>query len=181
MGVILVGLGGNVGDVTAALAEAVRRLRAMAEVAGVDVSPLYETAPSGPIRDQPRFLNACARLRWRDGAPPPEPVALVRRLREIERALGRRREAETPQGPRAIDLDLLTCGELVGEWPGPPAVTLPHPRLAQRRFVLAPLADLVGEAFVLPGLGRATVGELLRGAEARHPDETVRRVGELIV
>ena len=91
--------------------------------------------------------------------------ALLEVLLEVERVLGRVREGER-WGPRTIDLDLLLQDELVVDWPG---LTLPHPRLHERRFALEPLAELAPDA-VVPGHG--TAGELLRalasGADPVH-------------
>ena len=106
------------------------------------VSAFRDTEPVGFV-DQPRFLNAAARLETTL-----RPGALLERLLSVERELGRTREG--PRfGPRTIDLDLLLYGDEVVAEPG---LTIPHPRLAERRFVLEPLADL-DPALVVPGLG----------------------------
>jgi 2-amino-4-hydroxy-6-hydroxymethyldihydropteridine diphosphokinase len=89
-----------------------------------------------------------------------EPVAVLDDLLAIEAALGRRREHETPLGPRPIDLDLLLCGDRVLSSAGPPALEVPHPRLVERAFALAPLAEVAGYDLRLPGLD-ITVGERL--------------------
>ena len=112
------------------------------------VSKLRNTEPVGYV-DQPRFLNGAARLETELGAP-----ALLAVLLGVERELGRMRDGPR-YGPRAIDLDLLLYGdELVDE----PGLTVPHPRLHERRFALEPLAEL-DPALVVPG--RGPVGELL--------------------
>jgi 2-amino-4-hydroxy-6-hydroxymethyldihydropteridine diphosphokinase len=136
-----IGLGSNLGNREAAL-------RGALELLGDDVvavSSFRETDPVGYL-DQPRFLNAAAALET--GL---EPRALLDRLLEVERELGRTRDG--PRfGPRTIDLDLLLYGDLVIDEPG---LVVPHPRLAERRFVLEPLAELDPD-LVVPGLGRVT-------------------------
>jgi 2-amino-4-hydroxy-6-hydroxymethyldihydropteridine diphosphokinase len=131
-----VGMGSNLGDRAGSLLLA---LRGMTK-AGLTVSRLssvYETEPSGVFEEQPAFLNMVAEL----SAPLPEPEALLRLLLDIERSLGRRRPR--PLAPRTLDLDLLLYGDERRETD---TLMLPHPRLHQRRFVLAPLAELIPEA-----------------------------------
>ena len=136
-----IGLGSNLGDRDAALRGALELLGT--EV--VAVSSFRETDPVGYL-DQPRFLNAAAAL---DTELPPR--ELLARLLEVERELGRTRDGPR-YGPRTIDLDLLLYGDLVIDEPG---LVVPHPRLAERRFVLEPLAELDPD-LVVPGLGRVT-------------------------
>ena len=138
MATAYIGLGSNLGDRGENLRRALERLGA------ARVSTIRETDPVG-VTEQPRFLNAVAEL---ETDLPPR--ALLDRLLEIERDLGRDRESEERWGPRAIDLDLLLYDDEVIDEPG---LTVPHPRLAERRFVLEPLAELAPE-LVLPD-GRA--------------------------
>jgi 2-amino-4-hydroxy-6-hydroxymethyldihydropteridine diphosphokinase len=145
-----VGVGTNLGDRWAHLALAARALSAAPRVALVRASRVLDTAPLGP--PQPRFLNAA--LEVETGLPPRRLLAL---LQEIERAALRRPAVRW--GPRSLDLDLLLYGDLVLDEPG---LTLPHPGLRARRFVLQPLAELC-PALVVPGTGR-TVAELLAAA-----------------
>jgi len=128
-----VGLGSNLGEREATLREALTRLSELDEVAVVAVSSFRETDPVGNA-DQPRFVNAAAELETSLA-----PRELLERLLEVERSLGRDRTREERWGPRTVDLDLLLYGdETVGE----PGLEVPHPRLAERAFVLEPLVEL---------------------------------------
>jgi 2-amino-4-hydroxy-6-hydroxymethyldihydropteridine diphosphokinase len=150
-----VGMGSNLGDRAGNLLLGVR---AMFE-AGLRVtrlSSVYETEPVGVEDAQPAFLNMAAEL----SAPLPPPEELLSILLDVERALGRRRER--PLQARTLDLDLLLYG---GELSETDTLTLPHPRLHLRRFVLAPLAELIPEARH-PLLG-ATFAELLAATGER--------------
>jgi 2-amino-4-hydroxy-6-hydroxymethyldihydropteridine diphosphokinase len=141
-----VGLGANVGDREATI-------RRAAELIGATrLSTLIETEPWG-YADQPRFLNAVAELETDEG-----PRALLERLLDVERALGRTREGPR-YGPRVIDLDLLLYGDEVVDEPG---LTVPHPHLHERGFALEPLAELAPE-LEIPG--RGPVQALLAGLE----------------
>lgn len=145
------GIGSNLGDREAYVRQA---LDLLAEEPGIElqeVSEIRETDPVGVV-DQPRFLNGAARVST-DLAP----RALLERLLAIERRLGRVRAER--YGPRTIDLDLLLYGDRVIDEPG---LSVPHPRLADRRFVLEPLAEL-DPALVVPG--RGSVQALLAGLE----------------
>lgn len=132
-------LGTNLGDRAANLRRALAALRN--EFAVEAISPCYETEPAYVI-DQPRFYNMACRAQ----ASMP-PLDLLRRLKRLETALGR--EPGARYGPRLIDLDLLLYGDLVLD---SPELTLPHPHLHERAFVLVPLADIAPE-LVHPTLG----------------------------
>jgi 2-amino-4-hydroxy-6-hydroxymethyldihydropteridine diphosphokinase len=133
-----VGLGSNMGDRERMLWSAVHMLAFSPEVEVVAVSSIRETDPVG-FADQPRFLNAAVALDTEL-----EPRALLEFLMAVERELGRTRDG-LRFGPRTIDLDLLLYGDEVVDEPG---LTVPHPRLHERRFVLEPLAELNDELTV---------------------------------
>ncbi|MEO0034927.1 MAG: 2-amino-4-hydroxy-6-hydroxymethyldihyropteridine pyrophosphokinae [Pseudomonadota bacterium] len=155
-------LGSNLGDRAANLRAA---LAALAECVHLTaLSSVWETAPLH-VLDQPAFLNlVLAGETGLDGHP------LLARLKRIEHDLGR--VASLRYGPRLIDIDILCLGEVVRE---DPVLTLPHPRLAERRFVLAPLAE-IAPALVPPGLGRDVAALLAALGEAGG---AVRRLGPL--
>ena|SRR5579871_1950715 len=147
-----IALGSNLesrfGDREANLWEAVERLRELGEVKAVSSS--YDTAPVGYL-DQPRFLNAAMLLETSL-----DPTELMRALLEVELAMGRERVGAVAKGPRVIDLDLLLYGQAVMNTT---ELTLPHPEMMERRFVLEPLAE-IAPGMVHPVLG-LTVGEML--------------------
>lgn len=157
------GLGSNVGDREAHLRAAVELLAAHAiEVEAV--SSVYETEPVGEILDQPDFLNAAVRI-----STELEPEALLDACKAIEVEQGRMFGGPR-HGPRALDVDLLILGELELE---SERLTLPHPQVTARRFVLAPLLELD------PGLALPD-GTVLREALARLGEgERVERIGAL--
>ena len=137
-----VGLGANLGERETTLRRAVELLASEPEVEVVALSSLRETDPVGFL-DQPRFVNGAAKVETTLG-----PRALLERLLEVERSLGRERTG--PRfGPRTVDLDLLLYGDETIDEPG---LHVPHPRLHERRFALEPLAEL-DPGLVVPGRG----------------------------
>lgn len=158
---VYVGLGSNEGDRAAAFALALGALGRVEDTRVVAVSPVYEGEAHVPEGEppQPDHLNAVARLST--CLPPAE---LLGHLQRIEREAGR--EPGPKWAPRPLDLDLLLYGEEAIRYHTPYAsLTVPHPQMGERRFVLAPLADLAPD-LVVPEHGGATVADLL----ARCPD-----------
>jgi 2-amino-4-hydroxy-6-hydroxymethyldihydropteridine diphosphokinase len=150
----LIGLGGNLGDVVATLRAALAGL----EAGGVRVvarSSNWKTPPWG-VTDQPAFVNACALVATDLG-----PRALLDLCLATEQALGRRRDVKW--GPRVIDLDVLDYdGRTIAE----PGLSLPHPHLTERAFVLVPLAEIVPDRVVAGATVRAHLARLdARGVE----------------
>ena len=160
---VVIGLGGNVGTDAEIVARFGHARAALEALAAVRSARLYRSAPMGPA--QPAFLNTAVGV-----AVAAEPGELIATLLEIERLLGREREREARWGPRPIDLDVLVWGARVVRTP---ELEVPHPRLAERRFALAPLIDLVGEDFIVPGLG--TAGALARRVADQRCEELAER------
>lgn len=136
-----VALGANLGDPIATVTTAVAALRQLPDTAFVAASSLYRTAPVG-LKHQPDFINAVVELI----AVVPAPT-LLDMLFEIEARFGRQRSMRN--APRTLDLDLLLYGDVVSD---DPVLTLPHPRMHERAFVLAPLAEIAPRLHI-PGRG----------------------------
>jgi 2-amino-4-hydroxy-6-hydroxymethyldihydropteridine diphosphokinase len=156
-----IGLGSNLQDPRAQVLRACAALERLAATRLVSVSPLYRSKPFGPVA-QPDFVNAVA-----GALTQLDPRTLLGELLALERTLGRPAERER-WGPRIIDLDLLVHGRERRQEPG---LTLPHPGIVERNFVLYPLCDLAPDLDV-PGLGR--VAEL----KGRVAPLGVERLGE---
>jgi 2-amino-4-hydroxy-6-hydroxymethyldihydropteridine diphosphokinase len=144
-----VGLGGNLGDPKAAMAQALRLLVAGGDVELVAVSSLYRT-PAWGKTDQPDFLNAVAKLDTRLS-----PRELLARLLEVEAQLKRVRRERW--GPRVIDMDLLIYGTVEVDEEG---LKVPHPRMAERAFVMVPLAEIAPDQQVAGRAALAVADEL---------------------
>jgi 2-amino-4-hydroxy-6-hydroxymethyldihydropteridine diphosphokinase len=152
---VAVALGSNLGDRLHYLRTGIHHLSQ--QVADLRSSSVYESEPVG-VTEQPRFLNACC-----VGVTALKPREILGMLKEAERVAGRRRKG--PRfGPRVLDLDLLLFGDLTLNGP---ELTIPHPRMRERAFVLVPLAEIAAE-WVVPG-----------GAEG-GPDATVRELAERV-
>lgn len=146
-----ISLGSNLGDRESTLRHALTLLRDRTGHV-VAISSFYDTEPVG-FTEQPKFINAVAQLETTL-----LPEKLMETLLAIERELGRDRSATVPKGPRTIDLDLLLYDDRIIDFP---ALTVPHPAMHERRFVLEPLAEIAPNA-VHPVLKR-TARELLAG------------------
>ncbi len=164
MATAYIGLGANVGEREATIRAAVDRLRAHPHITVVAESPLIETEPVGGPAGQPPFLNGAAALET-----DLDPDALLEVLKGIERGLGRRPRGRW--GPREIDLDLLLYGDRVVETE---RLTVPHERLAERRFVLEPLAAIAPDARD-PVTGRTVRAMLERLREGERGGPAVGR------
>ncbi|WP_310450406.1 2-amino-4-hydroxy-6-hydroxymethyldihydropteridine diphosphokinase [Sulfuritalea sp.] len=153
-----IALGANLGDPVATVKAAILALRQLPQTEFIAASSLYRTAPVG-LKHQPDFINAVVELVAVSPAP-----TLLEALFEIEARFGRQRSIKN--APRTLDLDLLLYGDELSD---DPQLTLPHPRLHERAFVLAPLAEIAPQ-LVIPG--RGPVAELL----LRCADQQIEKI-----
>jgi 2-amino-4-hydroxy-6-hydroxymethyldihydropteridine diphosphokinase len=153
-----IGIGANLDDPVARVRAAIDALATLPDSQLAAASSLYASAPIG-YADQPDFVNAAVALDTALG-----PRALLRELQAIESRFGRTRTF--PNAPRTVDLDILLYGERVIDEPG---LEIPHPRLHERAFALAPVVELDPDC-VIPGRGRAAAWL------ARCADQRVRRL-----
>ena len=159
-----IGLGANLGDCRASLHQALRELAILPTIKIVSVSSLYETAPVG-VTDQPNFFNQAAAVETSLS-----PQTLLQALLHIENQMGRTRTLRW--GPRVIDLDLLLYGDAQITLP---VLTVPHPRLRERGFVMIPLAEIAPE-LALPGDGK-TVAEIAESFSQNYCNQgNIRRL-----
>jgi 2-amino-4-hydroxy-6-hydroxymethyldihydropteridine diphosphokinase len=154
-----IALGSNLETPLRQIRKAFAELGALPKTKLIARSSLYRSAPVGNI-NQPYFINAVAKLETRLA-----PRELLTALLEIEQRHGRRREF--PNAPRTLDLDLLLYGDLIHHEHG---LTIPHPRMHQRAFVLSPLHEVAPDS-VIPGIGR--VAELLAASTGQHVQRLV--------
>jgi 2-amino-4-hydroxy-6-hydroxymethyldihydropteridine diphosphokinase len=158
--VVYLSLGSNLGDREANLRQAIERLAQIGEVRAV--SAIYETEPVD-VASQPWFLNCAVALETEK-----MPKQLLSSVMNIEQEMGRRRQGSQAKGPREIDIDILLFGKSIVDTK---QLTIPHPAMHERRFVLQPLAEIAPEQRH-PVLKR-TVREML---DALPPNQAVRRV-----
>ena len=150
---VFIGLGSNLDDPQQQLTSAIRQLAKIPDSCDLKVSRRYRSRPLGP-QDQPDYINAVVKL-----STSLEPEALLDQLQGIEQAHGRRRDGER-WGARTLDLDLLLYGQrqITSE-----RLTVPHPGLPERAFVLCPLSDIAESDLRIPGLG--TLQQLLSATD----------------
>lgn len=159
---VVLSLGSNVGDSLSTLKKAIRDLSFLLD--GMRVSSLYLTTPQDVSR-QPDFCNLVV-----TGLTSLSPVDLLRQTQAIEARYGRRREGETPRGPRSLDIDIALYGERTVREPD---LVIPHERMALRQFVLIPLLEL------LPDCADPVSGRPYRDILSGLEDQGVRKVGNL--
>ena len=153
-----IALGANLGNPLATVTAAIAALRELSDTEFIAASSLYRTAPVG-LKHQPDFINAVVEL----NAVLPAPT-LLESLFAIEARFGRQRSVK--DAPRTLDLDLLLYGAAVSD---EQQLTLPHPRMHERAFVLAPLAE-IAPGLIIPG--RGSVDDLLR----RCADQSIEKL-----
>lgn len=152
MASILIALGGNVGDVRATFGKAIANICGMTQAALIARSSDYTTPPWGDEQQEP-FVNACIEIET-----DLDPHALLFTLHKVEKKFGRNRASERRWGPRTLDLDMIAYDDVRID---KPELTLPHPRLFERAFVLVPLAEiapdrLIGEQTPAQALARVS-------------------------
>lgn len=162
MGNALIALGGNVGDVRATFPKAISNILGMTQATLLARSSDYRTPPWGEQAQEP-FINACVKVETSL-----DPHALLFTLHKIEKRFGRDRAKEQRWGPRTLDLDLLAYDDAVINQPD---LTLPHPRLFERAFVLVPLAEIVPD--------RVIAGRSIAAALAQLSTEGIERLPDL--
>lgn len=157
----LIALGGNVGDVRATFKQAISHICGMAQAALLARSSDYATPPWGD-EQQPGFVNACIEIET--GL---DPHALLFTLHKIENKFGRDRSTERRWGPRTLDLDLIAYDDVKLNRP---ELTLPHPRLFERAFVLIPLAEIAPDRVIAGRSVRSALAGLSTEGISRLPD-----------
>jgi 2-amino-4-hydroxy-6-hydroxymethyldihydropteridine diphosphokinase len=161
------GLGGNIGDPVKAFAAALTGLSQAPGVTLKRVSSVYRTAPWGKL-DQPEFLNLAVLVE----ADLPA-LQLLELCLSLERSQGRERHERW--GPRTLDIDILTYGTAAIEQPG---LQVPHPRIAERAFVLAPLAEIVPE-LLIGGIDVSALRDRLADEDVRRDEAETKRLADM--
>lgn len=159
---VLIALGGNVGDVRATFAKAIANICGMAQAILIARSSDYATPPWGDEQQEP-FVNACIEIETSL-----DPHALLFTLHKIEKKFGRDRASERRWGPRPLDLDIIAYDDVRLD---KPELTLPHPRLFERAFVLVPLTEIVPD--------RPIAGQTPRQALAKVSADGIERLPDL--
>jgi len=159
----LIALGGNVGDVRATFQKAIANICGMTQAVLLARSSDYATPPWGEVQ-QELFINACIEI---DTSLDPHALLFV--LQKIEAKFGRDRTKEKRWGPRTLDLDLIAYDDVAMQ---KPELTLPHPRLFERAFVLVPLAEI--------SPGRVIAGRSVAAALAELSSEGIERLGDIV-
>lgn len=162
MASVLIALGGNVGDVRATFVKAIANICGMTQAVLVARSSDYATPPWGDEQQEP-FINACIEIETLL-----DPHALLFTLHKIEKKFGRDRANERRWGPRTLDLDIIAYDDVRLD---KPELTLPHPRLFERAFVLVPLAEITPD--------RPIAGWTPRQALAKLPADGIERLPDL--
>jgi 2-amino-4-hydroxy-6-hydroxymethyldihydropteridine diphosphokinase len=158
----IIALGGNVGDVRATFKKAIANICGMAQAALLARSCDYATPPWGN-ENQARFVNACIEIETSL-----DPHALLYTLQKIEQKFGRDRSKEVRWGPRSLDLDLIAYDDISLQ---KPELTLPHPHLFERAFVLVPLVEIAPE--------RRIAGRRVKDALAQLSTEGIERLPDM--
>jgi 2-amino-4-hydroxy-6-hydroxymethyldihydropteridine diphosphokinase len=158
---VLIALGGNVGDVRTTFRKAIANICGMTQAALIARSSDYSTPPAGDVV-QDHFVNACIQIET-----DLDPHALLFTLHKIEHKFGRNRATEVHWGPRPLDLDLLAYDDVAID---KPELTLPHPRLFERAFVLVPLAEIAPDRVIAGRSVSAALQDVSTDGIARLPD-----------
>jgi 2-amino-4-hydroxy-6-hydroxymethyldihydropteridine diphosphokinase len=158
---VLIALGGNVGEVRATFKKAITNICGMAQATLIARSSDYATPPWGEAQ-QARFINACIEIETSL-----DPHALLFTLHKIESKFGRDRARERRWGPRTLDLDLIAYDDLSID---KPELTLPHPHLFERAFVLVPLAEIAPDRVIAGRSVGAVLAQLSSEGIERLPD-----------
>lgn len=161
MASVLIALGGNVGDVRTTFTKAIANICGMTQAALTARSSDYRTPPWGDEQQEP-FINACIEIET--GL---DPHALLFTLHKIEKKFGRDRAQERHWGPRTLDLDIIAYDNVQLN---KPELTLPHPRLFERAFVLVPLAEIVPDRLIAGQTPRQALTRLSADGIERLPD-----------